>query len=121
MAIATLSLHMDEGGSYFVHIEFHDETGAAEAPKTLNWTLTDESGQTIINDRKEQDIPSPSASEDVTLNDDDCAILSGETARVVNRLFTVKGTYDSDLGTDLNLRGQCYIPLDNYPALPIAS
>ena len=119
MAITTLSLHMDENGSYFVHIEFHDRTGTAKPPKTLNWTLTDETGQTIINARKEQDIPSPSASEDVVLNDDDCAILSGETARVVNRLFTVQGTYDSDLGTDLNLRGQCYIPLDNYPALPI--
>ena len=120
MTIATLSLHMDEGGSYFVHIATADRTGTPKPPKTLNWTLTDESGQTVINNRKEVDIPNPTASEDVVLNDDDCAILSGETARVVNRLFTIQGTYDSDLGTDLNLRGQCYIPLDNYPALPIA-
>ena len=115
----TLSLHMDEGGSYFVHIEITDETGASRAPLTLNWTLTDEFGQVVINNRKEQDIPSPSASEDVVLNDADCAVLPGETANEIRRLFTVQGTYNSDLGDGLNLRGQCYIPLDNYPALPI--
>ena len=116
----TLTLRMDENGSYFINIATKDENGDAKAPKTLNWTLTTRDGQTIINDRKEVDIPSPTASEDVVLNDADCAILSGETASQVLRLFTVKGTYDSTLGNDLNLRAQCYIPLDNYPALPIS-
>ena len=121
MATTMLSVHMDEGGAYFVHIETKDETGAARAPKTLNWTLTDETGQTVINNRKEVPISDPTASEDVVLNGDDCAILPSETASQVKRIFTIKGTYDSDKGTDLNLRGQCYIILDNYPALPISS
>ncbi|MCD6250181.1 MAG: hypothetical protein J7J98_07630 [candidate division Zixibacteria bacterium] len=118
MAAPTLSLHMDEGGAYFVHIAFADENGDAKAPETLNWTLTTKDGQTIINNRKEEDIPSPTASEDVVLNNADCAVLSGETASKIIRLFTVQGTYNSTLGNGLKLRGQCYIPLDNYPALP---
>lgn len=119
MAAATLSLHMDEGGAYFVNIATADRTGAAKAPLTLNWTLTTKDGQTIINSRKEENISSPTASEDVVFNDADCAVQAGETASEITRLFTVKGTYNSDLGGGLNLRGQCYIILDNYPALPI--
>jgi len=116
----TLTLHMDEEGSYIINIATKDENGDAKAPKTLNWTLTTKDGQTIINNRKEVNIPNPTSSEDVVLNDADCAILPDETANQVLRVFTVKGTYDSDLGNDLNLRGQCYIILDNYPALPIS-
>ena len=119
MAAPTLSLHMDEGGAYFVHIAFADENGDAKAPETLNWTLTTKDGQTIINERKEVDIPSPAASEDVVLDDADCEVLSGETASKIIRLFTVQGTYNSStLGNGLKLKAQCYIPLDNYPALP---
>lgn len=119
MSAVTLSLHMDEGGAYFINIATADRTGAAKVPSTLNWTLTDRTGQIIINSRKEVDIPSPAASEDVVLNDADCAVLSGETLSEIKRLFTVKGTYSSDFGSGLNLRGQCVIILDNYPALPI--
>ena len=116
MATTTLSVHMDEGGAYFVHIETKDETGAAKAPKTLNWTLTDEFGN-VINNRKEVSISNPTASEDVVLNGDDCAVQPRETASEIKRIFTIEGTYDSDKGTDLNLRGQCCIVLDNYIAI----
>jgi len=116
----TLSLHMDENGSYVINISIKDEDGNPKDPKTLNWTLTTRDGQTIINNRKEVNIPNPASSEDVVLNDADCAVLPHETAGKILRLFTVQGTYDSDLGNDLNLRAQCYIPLDNYPALPIS-
>jgi len=116
----TLTLHMDEEGSYIINIATKDDKGDAKAPKTLNWTLTTRDGQTIINNRKEVNIPNPTSSEDVVLNDADCAVLPHETAGKILRLFTVQGTYDSDLGNDLNLRAQCYIPLDNYPALPIS-
>lgn len=118
--ILILPTRMDEGGAYFINIATVDETGAAKAPLTLNWTLTDNTGQVIINNREEVDIPSPAASEDVVLNDADCALLDGETAKEIIRIFTVKGTYNSDLGSGLNLRGQCQFYLDNYAALPIA-
>ncbi len=114
----TLSLHMDENGSYVINIATADEDGVAKAPVTLNWTWTDKRGQTIINSRKEVAITSPTASEDVVLDDADCAALSGETASELTRLFTVQGTYNSTLGNGLHLSAQCYVTLDNFPALP---
>ena len=112
-----LSVTMDEGGAYVITISCTDEDGNAKNPKTLNWTLTTEDGQTIINNREDVEITNPTSEEVVVLNGDDCMVLPHETSRKIIRLFTVKGTYDSDLGTDLNLRGQCYIQLENYPAI----
>lgn len=120
MAAATLLLHMDERGSYFVNIATADRAGAPKAPLTLNWTLTNRTGKIIINNRKEVVILNPTASETVVLNNGDCALLEGEKKSEVIRIFTVKGTYDCDLGSGLNLRGRCYIKLDNYEALPLA-
>lgn len=111
-----LSVHMDEGGTYIVNIATADEDGNAETPVTLNWTLTDTDG-TIINSRDEVSIVSPTASEDVVLSGDDCAIQVGETEDEVTRVFTVKGTYNSILGSGLPLRGRCYIVLENYEAI----
>jgi hypothetical protein len=109
---------MDEGGTFVVNIATTDEDGDAKAPETLNWTLTDETGATIINNRQEVAISNPTASEDVVLDGDDCAVLSGETGKIV-RIFTVTGTYNSTLGNGLHLRGRCYIYLDDYEALPL--
>ena len=116
----TLALHMDEGGSYFVNIATADEDKNAKSPLTLFWTLTDKTGKVFINNRKEVEISNPTASEDVMLSDADCAIQSGETAPVVVRVFTVTGTYNSNFGNGLPLRGRCYIFLDNYEALPLS-
>ena len=119
MATLTLTLHMDEGGTYFVNIACANRNGVPGAPVTLFWTLTDRTGKIIINNRKEVEISNPTASEDVVLSENDGAILSGETASEVTRIFTVTGTYNSDLGNGLPLRGRCYITLDNYEALPL--
>lgn len=114
-----LYAHMDEGGTYIVNISTVDEDGNAVAPETLKWTLTDDTGAAVINGRSEVEIAAPSASEDVVLDGDDCAIQIGEESDVVTRIFTVTGTYDSVLGVGLHLRGCCYILLDNYETLPI--
>jgi len=112
-----LSVHADEGGTYVVNIATTDEDGSTKAPETLNWTLTDASG-TTINSRDEVAIASPTASEDVVLSGDDCAIQAGETQfEVVRRIFIVKGTYNSTFGNGLPLRGRCYIVLENYEAV----
>lgn len=115
MAIATLSLHADKGGTYTVCITCTNDAGGADTPLTLNWTLTDSAG-TVINSRSEVNIPTPASTENVEMTDDDWAIQSGETAAEVTRLFTVQGTNSAGK----SIRGQCQIVLDNYVALPIA-
>ena len=115
----TLTVHMDEGGTYIVNIASTDENGDAQAPETLFWTWTDITGGIIINSRKEVEISNPAASEDVVLSGADCAVQAEETASKIMRIFTVTGTYNSTLGNGLPLRGRCYITLDNYEALPL--
>ena len=113
MAIATLSLHADEGGTYTVCITCATDAGAADTPQTLNWTLTDSAG-TVIRSRSEVAIATPSSTENVKMTGDDLAIQAGETATEVVRIFTVKGT---DSAGD-PIRGRCQFTLDNYVALP---
>ena len=114
--ITVLSTHANEGGTYVVNIATTDEDGEVKVPETLSWSLTDIDGS-IINSRDEVNIASPTASEDVVLSGDDCAIQAGETELEVTRIFTVKGTYNSTLGNDLPLRGRCYFVLENYEAI----
>lgn len=114
MAITTLSLHADEGGTYTACITCTNDAGGADTPLTLNWTLTDSAG-TVINGRKEVNISSPAATENVKMTGDDLAVQAGETASEITRIFTVKGT--DSVGDPI--RGQCQITLDNYVALPI--
>jgi hypothetical protein len=88
--------------------------GAAIAPKTLTWTLLNKPGD-IINDREDEVVASPTASEDVVLSGADLALISGETASKVIRVFIVEGTYDCDLtGGELPLKARIYFTLENY-------
>jgi hypothetical protein len=111
----TLATHAKEQSTYSISASFTDEDDEAVAPKTLSWTLTDISG-TVINERENVNIPSPSASEDIVLSGADLALQSNESTQGV-RVFTVEGTYDSDAGSDLPLNDEIRFIVDGLVAV----
>lgn len=121
MAIAALKTSLGivveaiEESTLVINCAFKDEDGNAEDVKTLTWTLTDKDG-TVINEREQVSVVTPSSTEDIVLSGDDLAILSGETAANVERRFLVEATYDSDLGDDLPLKDSCKFYIRNLVA-----
>lgn len=89
-----------DGSSYFVTLDFADEDGDAVSPKTLFWSLLD-SDENVVNGRDAVAPGSLSASMTIVLSGDDINIAAGRRCNTQLRYFTVSGTYDSDLGSDL--------------------
>jgi hypothetical protein len=106
-----LKTNAQENGTYYITIACKDKNGASQTPTVLKWTLTNMAG-TVINERDEVNIASPTASEEITLSGADLAIQSGEIGTTVKRTLTVTGTLDSQ-----PLRGRIYFYIDNYEAI----
>ena len=99
-----------EKGTLKVTAVFTDEDENSVAPKTLTWTLTDSSG-TVINEREDVAVSSPSATQVIMLTGDDLQIpTGGNTARH----FYLEGTYDSDNGFDLNIRALAIFTIEDF-------
>lgn len=96
-----LKLNAEEQSTYIVHAAFRDETGALVIPNAgLTWSLYDDKGN-VINSRSAVAITSATHI-DITLHGDDLAI----GANGVKRKLTVIGTYDSTLGSNLELKSE---------------
>jgi len=106
-----LNTHAEEEGTYVITATFKDEDGNAEDVKTAKWSLTDRDG-TVINSRSDVAISTPTSSEDIVLSGNDLALQSGETNLGI-RILIVEATYDSDLGSDLPLKGEAEFIIDN--------
>lgn len=98
MAI-TLALSAIDASTYLVRFQFLDEAGAAVTPVTLEWTLTDRRGH-IINGR-DWAVITPGSAVDIVLTGDDLLYSDGRY-----RVVTVRGTYNSSVGTGLSLTGE---------------
>lgn len=96
----TLSVEAIEQSTYVITVNFYDEDSLAVVPNEASWTLTDEAGN-VINSREDVAIEALAASVDVVLSGDDLAVAGATEA---GRIFTVAGTYDSSLGSDLPFR-----------------
>jgi len=105
-----------EEGTCFIDLAFWDEDGAAKAPKTAKWSLTDNKGN-LINNRDEVAISSPSATETVVLSGDDLALQAGER-EFADRIFTIEWTYDSALGSDLPDNDKVEFQVDGSVVIP---
>ena len=105
-----LATHAVEGSTYVITFNTKDSTGAAViANSGLVWSLTDQYGN-IVNSREDEAIDSALEME-VVLEGDDLAILQDQLEEV--RVFTVEGTYDSDIGDDKPIKSQCWFYVDN--------
>lgn len=102
-----------EEGTLVVQCVFTDEAGSAVSPNTLTWTLSDRQG-TIINSRENEVVPGVDIASTtyIVLSGNDLAFLSTEVGAEAERIFTLKGTYDSTYGNDLPLNYEVmfYIP-----------
>lgn len=89
-----------EQSTFVVPVTFRDENGEAIAPTAATWTLTNEYGM-VVNERAA--VPLPLAA---TVN----VVLTGADLRMMGeldnrkRLLLIEATYNSSLGTGLNLR-----------------
>ena len=105
-----LALHATEQSTYSIPFVTYDDTGAAVVANSgLTWSLTDQYGNTV-NGRIDVSI-TPELSMEVTLEGDDLAILTD--AHQEFRVFTVEGTYDSDLGNGKPIKSQAGFWVDN--------
>jgi hypothetical protein len=111
MAITKLSNAPERGTKSITLSDFLDEADATATMKTLSWTLVDLDGA-VVNSRTAVAL-TPAASVSFVLSGDDLA-LSGSTSKDRKRRVTIKGTYDSDLGTDLPLTAEVEFEIDQF-------
>lgn len=98
----TLTTSAIEKSTYVITCAFKNEDNEAVIPNSgLTWTLTDLNG-VVINSRENVAISSASTV---------YIVLSGNDLQIINsakssedRLITVEGTYNSDLGTNLPIK-----------------
>lgn len=102
MSLSMLRTKAQEESTYVIDIAFVDELGAAVAPDTMTWSLTNRQGE-IINSRDGVSIGSPSSTETLVLKGDDLAIVGDKE---VMRIMTFEGTYTSTNGAGLPLRDE---------------
>ena len=97
-----------EESTFVVTASFADENGDAVTPNALVWTLTRTDG-TAINSREDVSI-TPAASVSIVLSGDDLQVFAGDNYQ---RVLTLKGTYDSDLGSGLPLNDELYFSVED--------
>ena len=102
-----------EKSTYMITIACTDEDGAAVAPATLTWSLSKSDG-TAINSKTDVAISSPTSSETVVLSGDDLQIYASDD---YIRVFVVEGTYNSDLGSGLPLKGSAKFQIEDIAAV----
>ncbi len=103
MARTILTTEAVEKSTYVVPVTFRDENGTSVAPTAATWTLTSEYGA-VINSRSDVAISPLAATVNIVLTGADLAMLGELDNRT--RLLLVEATYNSSLGTGLNLRDE---------------
>ena len=93
--------YVKQGSTAVFRVQIEDENGNPITPATMVWTLSDDEGN-IINAREDVGI-GPGAIVEVVLGDADTQpVVPFGTLR---RVLTVRATYDSTLGTGLEIVG----------------
>lgn len=104
---ATLTTHAIDRSTYAVDIRFADEAGAAVVPSSATWTLSLPTGA-IVNGRSAVAIAPLAARVTIVLAGADLAYADG-----ARRYLTVEAVYTSSLGSDLPLKDQAVIIVDD--------
>jgi hypothetical protein len=99
-----------EKSTYIVTASFTDEDGNAATPNALTWTLTDGSGN-VVNERSDVVI-APSSSVEIVLQGDDLATTLSSV-----RYLTLEGNYDSDAGSNLPIKDEVRITIEDLEAV----
>jgi len=110
LTIAKLDDHAVEKSTFIVVVTLTNEEGNAAIPVSLTWTLTDVNG-TVINEKENVSVETPASVNNIVLTGDDLAVTESESK--VKRLFTVQGTYNSDLGAGLDFKDSIAFDVKN--------
>lgn len=110
--VSKITTKAPENGTYIFVVTFTDEDSVSTIPTALTWSLTDRYGN-IINSREDVSI-TPAATINIVLSGDDL-LLSKPHDNV--RILLIEGTYDSDLGSDLPLRGEAVFEIENHRSI----
>ncbi len=110
----TLTTPAVEQSTFAIVASFTDETGAAVAPNTgLTWTLVDNAG-VVINSRLNVAITSASTIT-IVLHGADLALTAGASRK---RRVLIKGTYNSSLGTNMEIKDEVTFSIMNLEGVP---
>lgn len=101
-----LKVAFNEDGTGVVNAQFYDEKDEPVVPVSINWALTDSSGN-VINNRDEVSVSPPAQEIDI--------LLTGDDLQPGNLYVTVWGTYDSDLGNGLPYKDWCNFKVRDAP------
>jgi hypothetical protein len=115
----TLSQAAIEQSTFAITVSFTDENEPAQAvaPNTgLKWSLIDESTGSAVNSRTNVEVSPPASSVVVILHGADLALLHGQP--VEWRLLVVEGTYNGDLGNNLEIKDQLRFPIKDLAKVP---
>lgn len=107
MDIAILTIKPAEKGTCFVSATFKDQLGADVVPNNPTWSLTDKDGN-YINNHEDVAWADPAATMTLVLSGDDLALIADQT---LERVFTVKATYDTPGYTDLPIHGEAWFTI----------
>lgn len=100
-------------------VNFADEDGSPVVPNAVTWTWSTKDGTTVINSREAVAVAAVSTSIDITLSGSDLAILADEAGRAeVDRLLTIEGTYNSSLGSNLPIKDEVELTIQNLKKVP---
>lgn len=105
-----LGTKINEKSTQVFTVSFFDENDLAVIPNTVTWSWADNNGA-IINSRSDI-VETPATSIDVVLSGNDTVILSSSDS--LERVLTVKATYDSSFGSDLPLNEE-FIDIEITP------
>lgn len=111
----TLTIPAIERATYAIQVSFTDETGAAVVPNAgLTWTLLKSDGS-IVNGRANVAVASASTIT-IVLHGDDLALTAGERSK--SRTVLIQGTYNSTLGTNLEIKDTVKFPIVDLLGVP---
>lgn len=102
----TLTTIATDGSTYVVTAEFRDAAGSATVPTTIEWTLTDDVGNTI--NSRASILASLTATLPIVLSGNDLKYSDGK-----RRIVYIYALYDSTEGTNLPLRDEVHFPIVN--------
>lgn len=106
----------EERDTFPITVAFTDENDDALTPNSgLTWKLTDMDGN-VINDRQAVAI-TPDSTITIVLSGDDLALAAGESDAAA-RCLLITGTYNSDLGTGLDLSKEIRFIIAGSRAIP---
>lgn len=111
MAKILLTTPAAEQSAYAIEVSFFDAAGDPVAPKTLFWSLLDQSG-VVINGKQDVAVDNPAAVELIVLRGDDLQ-MADQTVNREARALRLSATYDdATLGADCPLRADIFFGVE---------